>query len=269
MNPPGIFANPVDGLVVDRPDGWVRPSGDTSWNLTQPFGPTTVAGEPTVTWTSADSVADGGTIPPGTFSLFHQGIDLGQRACGAAFRAAKAGTVTVKRSVTASVNSPRLEVYVDHGDGWLTRYLHMSSFATGIVVGAKVAAGQLIGPVGTSGATACHAHFATFQKNSAGVWRPRNPWRRLAQNVTVRPSGDGINLRTDANMGPVYATTRAGRIVRSDGVDLGAVSTMRPWLGQFVGAAWTVGTATGTTWQAVGIDGKTLYVATGLAIRSV
>lgn len=63
-------------------------------------------------------------------------------------------------------------VYVDHGDGWFTRYAHLSSFATGIVAGAeavKVYRGQVIGYSGTSGGpwlqvdgkykNAYHLHF--------------------------------------------------------------------------------------------------------------
>jgi murein DD-endopeptidase MepM/ murein hydrolase activator NlpD len=43
------------------------------------------------------------------------------------------------------------QVWVDHGNGVITRYCHLSAVAPGIVVGTNVTQGQLIANVGNSG----------------------------------------------------------------------------------------------------------------------
>jgi YD repeat-containing protein len=51
-------------------------------------------------------------------------------------------------------------VDIRHTDGLLTRYAHLAEFAPGIAPGAPVAAGALIGRVGTTGlAHGPHVHF--------------------------------------------------------------------------------------------------------------
>jgi murein DD-endopeptidase MepM/ murein hydrolase activator NlpD len=53
-------------------------------------------------------------------------------------------------------------VYVDHGDGRQTRYAHLQSYA--VAAGQRVAAGELVGRVGSSGrATGPHLHFEVRQ----------------------------------------------------------------------------------------------------------
>jgi murein DD-endopeptidase MepM/ murein hydrolase activator NlpD len=43
------------------------------------------------------------------------------------------------------------QVWLSHGDGLITRYVHLSSIAPGLKVGQQVAQGQVIGTVGNSG----------------------------------------------------------------------------------------------------------------------
>jgi murein DD-endopeptidase MepM/ murein hydrolase activator NlpD len=43
------------------------------------------------------------------------------------------------------------QVWIDHGDGIVTRYAHLSAIAPGIIEGVQVAAGTPIGSVGDSG----------------------------------------------------------------------------------------------------------------------
>lgn len=108
-------------------------------------------------------------------STWHVGYDF-SKPVGSPVYAAMDGEVT---RVGVGINNI---LYIKHADGLVTTYWHMSSFAAGIVPGAKVAAGQVIGGVGTVGqSTGNHLHFELdisgvadasvydrYTKNSAG-----------------------------------------------------------------------------------------------------
>ena len=88
-------------------------------------------------------------------SEHHSGLDL-VAPHGSPLRAAAGGTVIAAQPYFAY----GLLVDIDHGNGVVTRYGHMSAFAPGIRPGTQVAAGQLIGQVGRTGrATTPHVHF--------------------------------------------------------------------------------------------------------------
>lgn len=89
------------------------------------------------------------------FSRLHSGIDL-MAAWGSPIRAAAGGTILYAGWYFAYGNI----VDIQHADGVITRYGHMSSFAPGIRPGTPVAAGEVIGAVGATGrATGAHVHF--------------------------------------------------------------------------------------------------------------
>lgn len=82
----------------------------------------------------------------------HTGTDLGA-PCGTPVYAAESGTVVSAGWAGGSGN----RIVLNHGGGLATTYNHMSGFA---VRGGEVTRGQLIGYVGTTGAsTGCHLHF--------------------------------------------------------------------------------------------------------------
>ena len=86
-------------------------------------------------------------------AAFHAGLDF-TGAFGSAIRAAAAGTVAFvgQRSGYGNV------VEIDHGNGLLTRYAHLSGFDTR--PGARVARGQPIARMGSTGrSTGTHLHF--------------------------------------------------------------------------------------------------------------
>ena len=91
----------------------------------------------------------------------HRGIDQGA-ATGTAIGASKAGTVIF---ANWQGGYGRL-VLVDHHDGVVTAYAHMSSFSVG--VGTSVSRGQTLGAVGSTGnSTGPHLHFETRVNGNA------------------------------------------------------------------------------------------------------
>lgn len=97
-----------------------------------------------------DPIATGG----GTSGGFHYGQDF-PAAGGTPIRAAAAGVIQRAGWIGTFGNA----VYIDHGDGLVTRYAHMVATPP-VGVGWHVEAGDVIGYVGTTGAsTGNHLHF--------------------------------------------------------------------------------------------------------------
>jgi len=93
---------------------------------------------------------------------FHSGVDIGARM-GEPIYAANAGTVIVSGFNTGGYGN---YIMVDHGGGYVTLYAHNSSNA--VSVGQTVAKGQVIGYVGSTGAsTGPHLHFEVRVNGSA------------------------------------------------------------------------------------------------------
>lgn len=84
----------------------------------------------------------------------HGGVDYAART-GATVRAAAAGTVAIAEEQFFAGNA----VYLDHGDGLITMYFHLSALL--VKPGDQVVAGQAIGRVGVTGrASGPHLHWA-------------------------------------------------------------------------------------------------------------
>ncbi|MFY1596409.1 M23 family metallopeptidase [Micromonospora sp. WMMD737] len=97
----------------------------------------------------------------------HAGIDFALPA-GTPVRAAFGGTVTKAGDVGDGYG---ISVFVDHGNGYLTHYAHLSTTKVG--VGDKVAAGQTIGLEGSTGdSTGPHLHFEVHQGQ---MWNQIDP----------------------------------------------------------------------------------------------
>ncbi len=147
----------------------------------------------------------------------HEGIDMYESdSCtrivrGTEVVAAKAGRVVradnTFRELTASEldqlqanpNTPEAldrfrgrQVWIDHGNGVVTRYAHLQSIAPGIAVGTTVKEGQVVAYVGESGTpesvtapgTDYHLHFEVRVGSSyAGQGLPAVEVRRIYQGV--------------------------------------------------------------------------------------
>ncbi|WP_404825688.1 M23 family metallopeptidase [Plantactinospora soyae] len=126
-----------------RPAGWVNPLPGAE--TTSCFGP--------------------------RWGTMHAGIDLAMPE-NTPIRAAGAGTV-----VTAgwAYTGYGISVVIDHGNGYLTHYAHQNR--TVVSVGARVAAGDVIGYEGATGdVTGPHLHFEVHK----GLWNQVDPgpWMR-------------------------------------------------------------------------------------------
>ncbi|HEX3722091.1 MAG TPA: M23 family metallopeptidase [Nitrolancea sp.] len=115
--------------------------------ITQPFGPTSLTLEPAY---------EG-------YAHFHQGLDIAN-AMYTPIHAAAAGTVIFAGWSNSGYG---FCVQIDHGNGLVTLYGHMAQQPS-VSVGETVTQGELIGKMGSTGAsTGPHTHFAV-EKN--GVW---------------------------------------------------------------------------------------------------
>lgn len=90
----------------------------------------------------------------------HKGIDIaGAGIYGQPIVAADAGTV-IYVVYSGWGGGYGLCVYLDHGNGYSTRYAHMSAVQSGIAVGQTVEKGDVIGYVGSTGdSSGPHLHF--------------------------------------------------------------------------------------------------------------
>ena len=113
----------------------------------------------------------GGRTFNGAVTSRHMGTDYAG-AVGAPVRAANRGVVRLVDAFTLGGNV----IYVDHGEGLVTAYLHLSKQL--VAVGDTVARGDTIGRVGATGrVTGPHLHFiaryGTITVDPAGLARQR------------------------------------------------------------------------------------------------
>jgi murein DD-endopeptidase MepM/ murein hydrolase activator NlpD len=96
------------------------------------------------------------------YTRMHRGVDFAAPT-GTPIMAAGDGNI----EVVATRNGYGLYVQIQHGDGFETAYAHMSRFAPGMRPGVRVQQGQVIGYVGSTGAsTGPHLHFEVLQNGS-------------------------------------------------------------------------------------------------------
>jgi peptidoglycan hydrolase-like protein with peptidoglycan-binding domain len=170
----------------------------------------------------------------------HEGVDV---------MAPKMTEVYAVANATVSwLGSQCCSVFLQHDDGWWSWYIHLNNdtpgtddgrgwgIAPGIVPGARVVAGQLIGWVGDSGNaedTAPHLHFELH--DASGVKLDPYPSLLLAQmggagvcaRTATAPLADllepGVTLRKGMQGAPVYElqgflATRGYQVGQTDGI---------------------------------------------------
>lgn len=131
-----LLAGAAQASIVAAPQ-FVKPVAGA--RITQPFGCTTFTSEP--------------YDPRCPSQHFHTGIDLAV-AAGTPVHATLAGVCTVIDDRTGY----GLHVIIDHGQGLSSLYAHLETVA--VASGEHVAAGQVVGRVGSTGnSTGPHLHF--------------------------------------------------------------------------------------------------------------
>ena len=97
----------------------------------------------------------------------HEGVDIIANRGQDVFAVAD-GTITKIYTVdTAKLSGNAIRLTM--ADGTYFFYAHLDTFAPGIAVGSKVTAGQVIGTVGSTGATTPHLHFEVHPLGGAAV----------------------------------------------------------------------------------------------------
>ena len=141
-----------------------------------------LAGIPQVMPASLEYISSGFGYRSDPFTggaAYHAGLDF-RGPIGAPIYAAAAGTVSVAGVRSGYGNC----IEIDHGNGLMTRYAHMSGYRAR--AGQKVAAGQVVGLIGSTGrSTGPHLHFEVRIND-----RPLNPrpFLEAAAHVFQEPS---------------------------------------------------------------------------------
>lgn len=128
----------------------------------------------------ASAIADGRfayPFPGHTWDTYpgHNGIDISFADCyGEPVYAVAAGTVRYTQDGWTPAHgvggmwSFGNSVFIEHGDGWISAYGHLSVLA--VASGETVTQGQLIGYIGSTGnSTGPHLHLALYHNGDAGV----------------------------------------------------------------------------------------------------
>lgn len=108
------------------------------------------------------------THPISGVKTFHNGIDIAAPTGTGVYAYASGTVISVSQN-----NTLGKYIAIDHGNGLVTRYLHLSKF--NVNKGDKVGTGDRIGSVGNTGySTGPHLHFEVLKNGSY-----QNPWNYI------------------------------------------------------------------------------------------
>ena len=146
------------------------------------------------------------------YQKMHQGIDFGAGS-GTPILAAGDGVVVEARRWGGYGNWVRIR----HSGGWETGYAHMSRYGKGIRAGQRVAQGQVIGYVGTTGrSTGPHLHYEVWLKgrriNPVGAKVPQGTILAGRELAAFKAQKARVDAMLEAEAGTQYAArTQAPR----------------------------------------------------------
>ncbi len=149
----GQFLVVPDGVKKDV----AAPSGTRTTRsvaITPDAGSVTATGS--FVWPAAGKLTQG-------YRFYHKGIDIANRG-GGPILAGDSGTVVAAGWDSSGYGN---RVLVDHGNGLVTLYAHMSAFQ--VQVGQRVKRGDLLGQMGSTGrSTGTHLHFE-IRRGGVGI----------------------------------------------------------------------------------------------------
>ncbi|MDR0462939.1 MAG: M23 family metallopeptidase [Pseudomonadales bacterium] len=146
----------VPGGVRPRPAAAAAPVATFSVVRTPDAGTVSSTGQ--FIWPASGGISQG-------FSVFHRAIDISNRS-GGPILAADSGVVTHAGWDSSGYGN---RVIVDHGNGYVTLYAHLSTIA--VSPGQSVNQGNVLGQMGSTGrSTGIHLHFEI--RTSAGLMNP-------------------------------------------------------------------------------------------------
>ncbi|NCN87529.1 MAG: peptidoglycan DD-metalloendopeptidase family protein [Candidatus Pacebacteria bacterium] len=120
-----------------------------------------VSGTGNFVWPASGRITQG-------YSFYHKAFDIANRSAGPIL-AADSGTVMISGWVDNSGYGNR--VVIDHGNGYVTLYAHMS--VTQVRPGQRVNRGDVVGQMGSTGrSTGTHLHFEI--RSGSGLLNPGN-----------------------------------------------------------------------------------------------
>ena len=155
----------------------------------------------------------------------HTGVDWAA-AEGTPVRAALGGRV---RSAGDGGGYGNLLI-LDHGEGRETRYAHLHGFAKGIEAGARIEKGDVIGFVGTTGAsTGPHLHFE-FRQNAAPIDPFSGPGGGGAVDILVERIIDVESAGNARAKNPNSSATGLGQFIASTWLEM--ITRYKPELAQ-------------------------------------
>ena len=147
----------------------------------------------------------------------HRGIDYAAPT-GTPILAAGDGKVIAAQKSRPNGNY----VFIQHGEQFQTKYLHLSKFARGVRRGKKVSQGQVIGYVGSTGwATAAHLHYEFLvngvHKNPRTVKLPKADAISSAERANFMLATSGVLDLLDhyKEVGSFQKTTLPDSIISS------------------------------------------------------
>lgn len=187
VNGQAAYTEPVDYVILEQPKDQItykgtkekpkeekpkeeKPSSSSSTGSTSSATSSSAEEEDTESESAAESPTGGFIWPVSSHEIMcgwycypgHDGLDF-TAWYGAPIYASDGGTVS-RAGYSGDMGN---YVVIDHGNGYHTRYMHMSSPAN-VGVGDTVSQGEVIGYVGQTGyATAPHLHFEVIYNGSA------------------------------------------------------------------------------------------------------